>query len=82
MLVLTLPDGGRYGVAASLGMERAIRELAIVNWSTNDDVLKRMALGIEDLLLDLKAEHSVAVEFDDVDVIASRCLDVSKVHLR
>jgi hypothetical protein len=65
-----------------MGAEKAIRELAIVNWTDNEDVVKRMTLAVEDLLLDLKEPHGVALDFSDVDLLVARFIDVARVHIR
>lgn len=74
--------GDRFGIEASLGAEKAIRELVIVNWAANEDVVKRMAIAVEELLLDPKSPHGVALDFSDVDLLVARFIDVARVHIR
>jgi len=79
-----LAGGGaeRFSIEASLGAEKALQELAIVNWVTNEDVVKRMGLAVEDILLDLREPHGIALDFSDVDLLVARFIDVARVHVR
>jgi len=66
----------------SIAMEKSMRRLAIVNWAANEDVLKRMALEMEDLLLDSRDDSRLDISFEDVDVIVHKALDIARVHLK
>lgn len=65
---------------AALDVDKIIRERLIVNWVHNDDVENPMRQAIEDLLYDIKADHTIELTFEEMDAIIERSLDVARAR--
>lgn len=68
------------GTEAALGIDRIVKEHRIVDWPKNVDVLNRMKIDMEELLIDLMKKAGVTFSFDDVDQIMEQCLEVAKLR--
>ena len=72
----------KFGVDASRGIEERILALRIINWTSNDDVINQMKIAIEELILDELADrYGVQIEFDDLDLLMEKCINIAKVRL-
>lgn len=70
----------RAGAEAALRIERIVDRHRIVNWINNSDVQNRMRTEIEDFLFELKDQHDVDLDFDNIDEIMERCLDIARTR--
>jgi type I restriction enzyme, R subunit len=71
-----------YAVTISIGIEDTIRRLKIVHWTTNDDVINQMKSAMEEFILDEVGEKfDFQPDFDDLDVLMEKCLEIAKVRL-
>lgn len=52
-----------------------IRENKIMDWQKRDDVQKKMMREISDFLMDKEGLH---LEFDDIDLILERIMDIAR----
>jgi type I restriction enzyme R subunit len=68
------------GADAALRIDEIIRARRIVNWTTNQDVQNRMKTEIEDYLHQLNDERGVSLDFDAIDWILERCLEIARVR--
>ena len=66
------------GAKIALGIDGVIRERKIVNWINNSDIQNQMRTGIEDFLFDLKEREGLEIDFDEIDEIMERCIDIAK----
>ncbi len=65
-----------------LSAERIIREIRIVNWSANEDIINQMKLAIEDFALDSLGErYGIRLDFDDLDLLVEKMINVAKVRM-
>lgn len=60
------------------GMEDIVLGHRIVNWVNNTDVQNRMRLEMEDLVIERMEAAGKKLDFDSVDVILERVLDIAK----
>ncbi|MCC5878216.1 MAG: type I restriction endonuclease subunit R [Candidatus Sumerlaeia bacterium] len=66
----------------SLGAESIIKQIRIVNWTNNEDVINQMKLAVEDLVLDdLGGRFDIRIAFDDLDLLVEKIISVAKVRL-
>lgn len=68
-------------VEAALVIDEIVRSKRKVDWTLDMDVQNQMRIGIEDELFALKEKHALALDFDTIDSILDRCIDVAKRRL-
>lgn len=73
---LTLDDYSEMALA----IDRIIDINRIVQWVDNEDVKNHMSLEIEDWLFDFAKEKGFNLDFEAVDFILEKCLDVAIVR--
>lgn len=64
----------------ALAIDEIIERNRIVQWVDNEDVINRMRMEIEDWLFDSVEQKSLTLDFEIVDDILDRCIDVAKVR--
>ena len=72
-------------VAANLAIEidNIIRGQIIVDWHTKNDIAKRMVHIIGDYMIDeVRDKYNVPLSFEEIDEIASKCVDVAKIRYK
>ena len=67
-------------VEIALAIDEIIEHNRIVQWIDNEDVKNKMGLEVEDWLFDFADQNGFELEFDTIDDIFERCLDVAKVR--
>lgn len=66
---------------ASLQIEEIIEARKVVNWQSNQDVLKKMVLNIGDYIYDeIGEEIGMKINFSDIDEIAERIVATAKAR--
>ena len=65
----------------ALRIEAIVDEHRIVNWSQNADTQNRMKTAIEDMLFDLQDEYDFELDFDTIDIILEKCIDIARVRV-
>jgi type I restriction enzyme R subunit len=68
-------------VDAALAIDEIIRAKRKVDWTQDVDVQNRMKIAIEEELFALKDKHGLNLDFDTIDTIMDRCIDVAKRRL-
>ena len=68
-------------VDAALMIDEIVRAKRKVDWTLDMDVQNQMRIGIEDELFRLKETHGLGLDFDTIDSILDRCIDVAKRRL-
>jgi type I restriction enzyme R subunit len=63
---------------AAIAIDDVIRDKRKVDWTEDADVQNQMKTAIEDELFKLKDEHKLDLDFDTIDHILDRCLDIAK----
>ena len=74
-----LPDKDSLAQIA-LGIDEIIERNLIVQWIDNENVKNKMSLEIEDWLFEFADNNQVDLEFDTIDDILDRCLNVAMVR--
>ena len=64
----------------ALAVDEIIEQNRIVQWVDNMDVQNRMRIEIEDWLFDFAEQQGFSLDFESVDKILDRCIDVAKVR--
>jgi type I restriction enzyme R subunit len=64
----------------AIAIDEIIERNRIVQWVDNEDVINRMRGKIEDWLFEYAGQKGFALDFDVVDDILDRCIDVAKVR--
>ena len=62
----------------ALGINEIIERNRIVQWVDNQDVQNKMRMEIEDWLFGFADQHNFGLDFELVDYILERCLEVAK----
>lgn len=68
-------------VDAALVIDKIVQAKRKVDWTLDMDVQNQMRIGIEDELFSLKARHGLNLDFETIDRILDRCVDVAKRRL-
>jgi len=63
---------------AAVAIDDIIRAKRKVDWTEDTDVQNQMKIAIEDALFKLKDEHKLELDFDTIDHILDRCVDIAK----
>ncbi len=69
------PEAAAY---AAVAIDDIIRAKRKVDWTRDADVQNQMKTAIEDELFKLKDEHKLELDFDTIDHILDRCVDIAK----
>jgi type I restriction enzyme, R subunit len=69
------PDAAAYAAVAIDDVVRAKRK---VDWTHDTDVQNQMKTAIEDELFKLKDAHKLELDFETIDNILDRCIDIAK----
>lgn len=64
----------------ALAIDEIIERNRIVQWGDNQDVKNKMSLEIEDWLFDLANQRNFELDFEAIDEINERCLNVAMVR--
>jgi len=64
----------------ALAIDETIERNRIVQWVDNEDVKNKMRMEIEDWLFDYAGQQDFKVDFESIDEILDRCLDVAMVR--
>jgi type I restriction enzyme R subunit len=72
-------NAGNYAEIA-LAMDEIIDRNRIVQWADNEDVKNRMSLEIEDWLFDFAAKNKVELDFEVLDSILKKCINVAIIR--
>ncbi len=64
----------------ALAIDEIIERNRIVQWTDNQDIQNRMRIEIEDWLFEYAEEYKSDLDFEIVDEILDRCIDVAKVR--
>ena len=86
--------GGEYGTSSSikeplkelsadiaLQVETIVNKHRIVNWVQNTDIQNRMKTAIEDMLFEIQDEYDFELDFDIIDIILEKCVDIARVRV-
>ncbi|RZM77807.1 type I restriction endonuclease subunit R [Leptolyngbya iicbica] len=65
----------------ALSIESIVNEHRMVNWIQNVDTQNRMKTAIEDMLFDLQDEYDFELDFDTIDIILEKCIDIARVRV-
>ncbi len=65
---------------AAIAMDRIIDQHRIVRWTDNVDVQNRMKMAIEDHLFEMQEELGIELDFDTIDRILDKAIEVAKVR--
>jgi type I restriction enzyme R subunit len=65
-------------VDAALVIDEIVRSKRKVDWTLDMDVQNQMRIAIEDELFALKAKYGLDLDFNVIDRILDRCIDVAK----
>ena len=68
-------------VDAALVIDEIVRSKRKVDWTLDTDVQNQMRIGIEDELFALKERAELEIDFDTIDGILDRCIEVAKRRL-
>ena len=68
-------------VDAALAIDKIVQAKRKVDWTLDMDVQNQMRIGIEDELFALKARYGLDLDFESIDGILDRCIDVAKRRL-
>ena len=69
----------------AISVDEIIKKLIKVDWQnpSNIDIQKRMIHQIGDYLIDdVRNKYKLDISYDEIDIIAERCLDVAKIRYR
>ena len=69
--------GSTCAVEAALSIDRILRDLHVRDWTANRDQQNAMRTAMEDALFELTGKHGLAPDFEDLDAIMDRCLDIA-----
>jgi hypothetical protein len=61
-----------------VAIDDVIRAKRKVDWTQDSDVQNQMRTAIEDELFKLKDAHKIELDFDTIDHILDRCIDIAK----
>lgn len=61
----------------AIRIDEIVRSQAIVNWVSNMDVRNRMQIAIEDELHEMKTGAAIRLDFDDIDSILEKCMEIA-----
>jgi len=75
---LDLADQKKVFADIALEIDRIIEDDRIVDWVSNIDVTNKMKIDIEDCIYDYMQKHGFALEFEAIDEILDKCIDVAK----
>jgi type I restriction enzyme R subunit len=70
--------GSELAAELAVCMDDIVLQHRIVNWVNNADVQNRMRLEMEDLVIDQTQVAGKKLDFDTIDVILERVLDIAK----
>jgi type I restriction enzyme R subunit len=62
----------------ALAIDGIIDKNRIVQWVDNLDVQNRMRTAVEDWLFDFARQHNLKLDFETVDQILEKCIDIAK----
>jgi len=74
------PEADDIMATIALEVEKIIRKYRIVNWTGNIDIQNKMRNEMEDLIFNIKEHIALEVDFDTIDDIMDRCIDIAKVR--
>lgn len=66
---------------AALAIDSIIRAKRKVDWALDMDVQNQMKIAIEEALFGFRERHGLELDFDTIDRIMDRCIDVAKRRL-
>jgi type I restriction enzyme R subunit len=64
----------------AIRIDRMIDQHRIVKWSDNRDVQNQMKMAIEDYLFEVQEEQGISLDFDTIDDILDRVIEIAKVR--
>ena len=68
-------------IMISLGSDQIIKDLKIVNWQNNKDVINKMKLAISDMIYDeVKSKYNVWITLDEIDLFVDKCIWIAKLR--
>ena len=65
---------------AAIAIDKIIDQHRIVKWVDNIDVQNRMKMAIEDYLFEMQDKLVISLEFDTIDNILDRTIEIAKVR--
>lgn len=65
----------------ALRIELIVDEYRMVNWVQNVDVQNRMKTAIEDMLFEIQDDYDFELDFDTIDIILEKCIDIARVRV-
>lgn len=68
-------------VEIALNIDQIILENRIVHWTQNTDIQNQMKTAIEDMLFDIQDRHNFEIDFDTIDIILAKCIDIARVRI-
>jgi type I restriction enzyme R subunit len=67
----------------ALAIDEIIQSLIKVNWQNEVDIPKKMVHQIGDYLIDeVRDKYHLQISFEDIDIIAERCVEVAKIRYK
>ncbi len=74
-------DSKKLSAEIALRIESIVQQHRIVNWSQNSDIQNQIKTAIEDMLFDIQNEHDFELDFDTIDTILEKCINVARVRM-
>ncbi len=68
-------------VEIALNIDQIIQDNRIVHWTQNTDIQNQMKTAIEDMLFEIQDRHSFEIDFDTIDIILAKCIDIARVRI-
>lgn len=65
----------------ALKIEAIVNEHRIVNWIQNSDIQNRMKTAIEDMLFEIQDDYDFELDFDIIDIILEKCIDIARIRV-
>lgn len=81
---ISVPDEERNDICAEIALkiESCIARHRVVNWTGNMDIQNQMKTAIEDELFAIQYLHGFELDFDAIDRILEKCIDVARLRLQ
>lgn len=65
----------------ALKIESCINERRVVNWTENIDIQNQMKTAIEDAIFAVQDRYNFELDFDAIDRILEKCIDIARLRL-
>lgn len=87
--VYNFSDSVTAAANAGLGIDQVIIQIVIdddkpkIDWQLNSDLIGKLQIEIGDFLIDeINEKYELNLSFDEIDELATKCIDVAKLRYK